>query len=160
MNRSLPGTWRNKERWGDRDAYWSWLLRYASNPTGALKVCDDDTLGDYIPPLLTCNRCGLPILEWEVKSSTVQEHTWYTESRAKKLGVKAYFVRHNGRLGIDIQDGTDRKEASYILIEDLSTGEVTSWCRPECIDPEEELLGWVERRFNEHRCGKNNHNAG
>src|SRR5438270_9029038 len=84
-----PGTINNNERSGDRDLYWSNVLRLPYHPSGKLRVCDND-------PTIFCDACSLPIFMAEVCRHWNFKGTRYTINQAKKMEIEAYLIRHNG----------------------------------------------------------------
>jgi len=143
-----PGTANNQERTGDRDLYFSWVLRQPASPSGQLRSCDFDTLPDA-PPTVICNRCSLPVLWLEATRKDGFKATRYTEAIARKLGIPAYLVRHAGRWGL-LNDGSDRQPSPKFEVVRLSD-------RKSMTYNERQFIEWLQRKFEAHfkDCGRN-----
>lgn len=141
-----PGTANNNERTGDRDLYFSWILRQPSSPSRKLRSCDFDTLPDA-PPTVICDKCGLPVLWLEATRQQGYKATRYTQNIARKLGVPAYLIRHSGRWGVS-NNGSDRQPSPTFEVERLSDH------KKQTFEGEQEFIKWLESKFESHwsRC--------
>jgi hypothetical protein len=143
-----PGTANNNERTGNRDPYFSWLLRQPKSPSGKLKSCDYDSLPELAPSII-CDRCSLPVLLIEATRQTGFKATRYTSTLAKRIGVESFLVRHDGDMGTQ-RDGSDRRQSTFFDITRLSDH---AQFNTRTLDGSAECLfiEWLERKFEEHR---------
>jgi hypothetical protein len=138
-----PGTVNNQERSGDRDLYWSWLMRQPTlGKEGKLRSCDLDYPEGG--PQGYCDACSLPFMLIEATRKEGFKPTRYTKAHAMKLGVEGYLIRHNGQIGTDIKYGSDRKPSTFFEITRLSDSKVKTFT------DEVTFIEWVERKFQYH----------
>lgn len=157
MNRKLPGTNKNFERCGDRDLYWSMLLRF---PTPGRSL-DTDTFPELGPQIL-CNKCHLPKLLMESVRGSEYKHSYITEAWAKELKCAAYVVCHDGewfptkscKTKEECEElWTSRKRSQFFKIEGRPVSDERNFCIYEG-DVEEAFVQWVETVMSQHRCPK------
>lgn len=122
------GTKRNKERSEDRDLEWSKLMRL---PDKDAEGCDGELRSMDMDVSPWCNRCGLPIMLFEVTRETGYKGTRYTHTLAQKIGVKSYLIRHN------------LPESDVITVEDLKLGGPTDVSKVQ-------FVRWVEKKMAKH----------
>lgn len=141
-----PGTANNTERSGDRDLYFSWVLRQPTSPSHKCRSCDFDAL-PHLAPTIFCNKCSLPVLLIEATRAQGFKATRYTQAIARKLEIEAYLVRHSGVWGLS-KDGSDRTPSPTFEVTRLSTGKVGVF------QGEAEFIKWLEEKFEVHfqRC--------
>lgn len=137
-----PGTANNVERSGDRDLYFSWILRQPGSKSGQVRSCDVDSI-PHLGTTLFCNKCNLPVVLMEATRGEGPKGTRYTKAMAYKLGIPAYLVRHTGQLGKDIKNGTDRQVSPNFDVTNLFNN------RHANLD-EQAFIEFLEQKFEKH----------
>src|SRR3990167_3501008 len=115
----------NEERTGDRDLYFSDLMRRPGNPPEDqifcnIRSCDFD-------PTLFCHVCKVPVFMTEaMRGSAIAREskgTTYMEAVARRLQIKAYLIRRDV-MGLWITSLPDRSRELGPLTEEA----FVAWC--------------------------------
>lgn len=134
-----PGTPNNNERTGDRDLYFSGLLRRTRGSDWKLKQCDCDSLPDLIPQTV-CDVCGTPIMFLEATRSSEFKSTRYMESWSKALvrPIPVYCITHN--------------KSSFTVEQRYLPGDYAPlFFKHRELVSEQEFIQWVETLYQFHR---------